>query len=216
MDDITLYTWGSPNSRRVSILFEELGLEFAVRCVNIRENEQFAPEIVALNPFAKVPIAVWRENGERRVLFESGAILSYFAEESGQYLPTEPSRRCETLSWLMVVLTALGPHSAYAHYWSALAAEKSLPAVDYHVSVVSRVYRLLDERLARHRYLAGDYSIADIAAYPWIGVSEWTTLDIEDYPNLARWFVNVGSRPAVKRGMRLPNAVSNRSGHATE
>ncbi len=204
MDNITLYMWGSPNSRRVSILFEELGLEFAARSVNIRQNEQFAPDIVALNPFGKVPIAVWQEQGERRVLFESGAILTYFAEKAGRFLPPAGSDRCETLSWLMVVLTALGPHSAYAHYWSALAAERSPQALKYHVGVAARVYRLLDGRLGESTYLAGAYSIADMAAYPWIGVSEWTTLDMHDYPNLARWHTEVGLRPAVKRGMALP------------
>ena len=206
MDDITLYMWGSPNSRRVSILFEELGLEFVARNVNIRENEQFAPEIVALNPFGKVPIAVWQEDGERRVMFESGAILTYFADQAGQFLPAGGSSRCETLSWLMVVLTALGPHSAYAHYWSALAAEKLPQALDYHVGVAARVYRLLDERLGLGTYLAGDYSIADMAAYPWISVSEWTTLSLDDYPNLKRWYTDIGSRPAVASGMELPMA----------
>ena len=208
MEDITLYMWATPNSRRVSILFEELGLNFAVRPVNIRAKEQFAPEIVALNPFGKVPIVVWSDNGEQRMLFESGAILTYFAEESGQFFPPEPVSRGETLSWLMVVLTALGPHSAYAHYWSALAIDKSTPALNYHVSVAARVYRLLDKRLSEHQYLAGDYSVADIAAYPWIAVSDWTTLDMGDYPHLERWYNSIGLRPAVKRGMKLPTGVS--------
>lgn len=204
MENITLYMWGSPNSRRVSILFEELGLEFAVRYVDIRRNEQFAPEIAALNPFGKVPIATWTEGDDRQNLFESGAILTYFAEQSGQFLPLGAVSRCQTLSWLMVALTALGPHSANAHHWSALACEKSAAALDHHVAVVARVYRLLDERLADNRYLAGGYSIADMAAYPWIDVSEWTTLDIEDYPQLLRWHAEVGSRSAVRRGMAYP------------
>jgi len=108
----------------------------------------------------------------------------------------------------MVALTGLGPHSASAHYWSDLAIKKSAHALEYHVSFTARVYSLLDERLAKHSYLAGDYSIADIAAYPWISVSEWTTLDLEDFPNLANWYRRVGSRPAVKRGMSLPSGIS--------
>ncbi len=203
MDDITLYMWGSPNSRRVSILFEELGLEFATRSVNIRENEQFAPEILGLNPFGKVPIVVWQENDKQRVLFESGAILTYFAETAGRFLPADGPERAETLAWLMVVLTALGPHSAYAHHWSALTSKKSPQALEHHVSVAARVYRLLDERLRQNTWLAGSYSIADMAAYPWIDVSEWTTLELDDYPGLKRWSAEVGSRPAVKRGMAL-------------
>jgi GST-like protein len=200
--------WATPNSRRISILFEELGLNFSVTPVNIRAKEQFAPDIVALNPFGKVPIVVWQAHEEQRQLFESGAILIDFAEEGGRFLPTAKVERAETLSWLMIALTGLGPHSASAHYWSDLAVEKSSLALDYHVGITARVYKLLDERLAAHEYLAGDYSIADMAAYPWISVSEWTTLDIADYPNLLSWYEKVSLRPAVKRGMSLPTGIS--------
>jgi len=203
-----LYMWATPNSRRVSILFEELGLNFDVTPVNIRAKEQFAPEIVALNPFGKVPIVVWQEKGEERQLFESGAILIDFAEAGGKFLPLNQKERGETLSWLMIALTGLGPHSASAHYWSDLAIKKSAHALEYHVNFTARVYRLLDERLAEHSYLAGNYSIADIAAYPWISVSEWTTLDLEEFPNLANWYRRVGSRPAVQRGMSLPSGIT--------
>jgi len=203
-----LYMWATPNSRRISILFEELGLNFSVTPVNIRAKEQFAPDIVALNPFGKVPIVVWQAHEEQRQLFESGAILIDFAEEGGRFLPTAKVERAETLSWLMIALTGLGPHSASAHYWSDLAVEKSSLALDYHVGITARVYKLLDERLAAHEYLAGDYSIADMAAYPWISVSEWTTLDIADYPNLLSWYEKVSLRPAVKRGMSLPTGIS--------
>jgi GST-like protein len=208
MENIMLYMWATPNSRRISILFEELGLNFSVIPVNIRAKEQFAPDIVALNPFGKVPIVVWQEHEEQRQLFESGAILIDFAEEGGRFLPTAKVKRAETLSWLMIALTGLGPHSASAHYWSDLAVEKSSLALDYHVGITARVYKLLDERLAAHEYLAGDYSIADMAAYPWISVSEWTTLDIADYPNLLNWYEKVSLRPAVKRGMSLPTGIS--------
>jgi len=200
--------WATPNSRRISILFEELGLNFDVQPVNIRAKEQFAAEITALNPFGKVPIVVWQESEEQRLLFESGAILIHFAEAGKEFLPVDSKERSETLSWLMVALTGLGPHSASAHYWSDLAVEKSAPALDYHVNFTARVYRLLDDRLAEHEYLAGDYSIADMAAYPWISVSEWTTLNLEDYPNLSRWYKHVGLRPAVQRGMSLPTGIS--------
>lgn len=200
--------WATPNSRRISILFEELGLNFDVKPVNIRAKEQFSSEITDLNPFGKVPIVVWQECGEQRFLFESGAILIHFAEAGNKLLPVDKEDRSATLSWLMIALTGLGPHSASAHYWSDLAIEKSTPALDYHVNFTARVYSLLDERLAEREYLAGNYSIADIAAYPWINVSEWTTLNIEDYPNLARWYRKISSRPAVKRGMSLPTGVT--------
>jgi len=200
--------WATPNSRRISILFEELGLNFDVHPVNIRAKEQFATEITDLNPFGKVPIVVWQEREEQRLLFESGAILIQFAEAGKQFLPVDSKERGETLSWLMVALTGLGPHSASAHYWSDLAVEKLPQALDYHANFTARVYRLLDDRLADNEYLAGEYSIADMAAYPWISVSEWTTLNIEDYPNLLRWYQHVGSRPAVQRGMSLPTGIS--------
>ncbi|MBU2924889.1 glutathione binding-like protein [Colwellia sp. 4_MG-2023] len=208
MNNIKLYMWATPNSRRISILFEELGLNFDVHPVNIRAKEQFATEITDLNPFGKVPIVVWQEREEQRLLFESGAILIQFAEAGKQFLPVDSKERGETLSWLMVALTGLGPHSASAHYWSDLAVEKLPQALDYHANFTARVYRLLDDRLADNEYLAGEYSIADMAAYPWISVSEWTTLNIEDYPNLLRWYQHVGSRPAVQRGMSLPTGIS--------
>lgn len=204
MHNIALHMWATPNSRRVSILFEELGLDFDVKPVNIRAREQFAPEILALNPFGKVPIVVWQDNGKQRVLFESGAILLQFAAAYDRFLAADGPARDHTLSWLMVVLTALGPHSAQAHHWSTLATETSEVALEHYKVLANRVYRLLDEQLAKSSYLAGEYSIADMAAYPWIDVSEWTTLDIEDFPNLAAWHENLGARPAVARGMALP------------
>ena len=204
MDDIALHMWATPNSRRVSILFEELGLDFEVKPVNIRAREQFAPEILALNPFGKVPIVVWQDGGIQRTLFESGAVLIQFADACDQFLPSDGPARDNALAWLMVVLTALGPHSAQAHHWSMLAPESSDLALEHHKGLANRVYRLLDDQLAHNRYLAGDYSIADIAAFPWVGVSEWTTLEIKNFPNLEAWHQNISARPAVIRGMALP------------
>ncbi len=204
MEDLALHMWATPNSRRVSILFEELGLDFDVRPVDIRAGQQFEPAVLALNPFGKVPIAVWQDQGAQRVLPESGAILLHFAETACRFLPADGAARDETLMWLMIVLTALGPHSSQAHHWSELAPERSESALAHHRDLVKRDYRLLDDRLENQPYLAGDYSIADIAAYPWIDVSHWTTLDIKDFPNLDTWHRNVGARPAVARGMALP------------
>lgn len=204
MRDITLYMWATPNSRRVSILLEELGLRYEVRPVNIRAGEQHDPKIVALNPFAKLPILTWHEEGERRVLFESGAILTSFAERFERLLQSARDDRETTMSWLMVALTSVGPLTGMAHHWSTLAVEKSDVALEHHVSLVDRVYRLLDGRLRQRRFLGDEYSIADIAAYPWIAVSEWTTLDLGNYPNLERWYDHVSTRPAIQRGMALP------------
>ncbi len=196
--------WATPNSRRVSILFEELGLDFDVRPVNIRAGQQFDPAVLALNPFGKVPIAVWQDGTKQRVLSESGAILLHFAESDCRFLPATGADRDKTLMWLMIVLTALGPHSSQAHHWSELTTEPSEPALAHHRELVKRVYRLLNDQLKDRAYLAADYSIADIAAYPWIDLSHWTTLDIKDYPNLDAWRQNISARPAVVRGMALP------------
>lgn len=198
--------WATPNSRRVSIMLEELGLSFKVRPVNIRVGEQHHPEVVALNPFAKVPIIVWHEDGGRKVLFESGAILTSFAERYGRFLPTARNDRDVALAWFMVALTSLGPLTGQAHHWSTLAPEKPPAALEHHVSLIERVYRLLDARLQGRSFLADRYSIADIAAYPWVSVSDWATLKLGDYPNLSQWYERIGARPAVARGMALPTS----------
>ncbi len=208
MRDVTLYLWATPNSRRVSILFCELGIEFRVQTVNIRQGEQFADRITALNPAAKIPIVTWREDAQLRVLFESGAILSRFAERSGRFLPPHGNARDEVMEWFMLALTSLGPITGQTHHWSELSKTRSDAALAHHRELAQRLYRLLDERLAGHRFLAGDYSIADIAAYPWIAVSEWTTLDIRDFPHLQRWREELADRPGVARGMGFPPGVT--------
>jgi GST-like protein len=207
MENITLYMWATPNSRRASILLEELGLSFRVEPVNIRAKEQFTSNILALNPYGKVPIITWQEGSEDHSLFESGAILVYLAETYGRFLPSSPAEKKLVLSWLMISLTSLGPHSSQTHHWSALAAESSPAALEHCVALVERVYRVVDEQLADNLFLAGDYSIADIAAYPWITCSDWTTLDIHDFPNIVRWRDEIAGRPAVARAMALPEGV---------
>jgi len=204
---IEAYLWATPNSNRVSILLEELGLAYRVHPVNIRRREQFAPEVLALNPYGKIPIVRIERPGGPLVLFESGAILIHFAEEHRRLLPMHGDARAQTLAWLMVALTSLGPMSGQAHHWTELAPEKPEAAVRHQVALVERVYRLLDGRLARSACLAGDYSIADIAAYPWIARSDWTSLTLDDYPSLRRWHDEVGSRPAVRRGMLVPEGA---------
>lgn len=208
LQDLTLFMWATPNSRRVSILFEELGLKYAIRTVNIRAGEQFAADIVALNPFSKIPIVVWQERGEQRVMFESGAILTTFAERFEQLLPTAVAARGTVFSWLMVAVTALGPFTGQVHHWNELTKEKSNAALSHYVALVERVYRLLDSQLSEQQYLADDYSIADIAVYPWIDVSEWTTLALHDFPNLQQWHKRIGRRAAVLRGMAMPAGIT--------
>ncbi|PWS35644.1 glutathione S-transferase [Falsiroseomonas bella] len=196
------YGWATPNSQRVSIMLEELGLTYAVTPVNIRARAQFAPEILALNPYGKIPIL---EEDGAPPLFESGAILLHLAEAHGRFLPAAGPARGAALSWLMVVLTSLGPFTGQAHHWTELAPEKPEAARRHTVALVARAYAVLETRLGASPFLAGDeYGLADIAAYPWIARHGWAEQRLEDFPALARWFAMVGARPAVQRGMQVP------------
>lgn len=187
-------------------MLEELQLDYTAHGINIRARAQFAPEILALNPYGKIPILVETYAGvPPLVIFESGAILLHLAEHNSQFLPADGALRTTTLSWLMVVLTSLGPFSGQAHHWTELAAEQPAVAQTHSVGLVTRVYRLLDARLAEVPYLAGDaYSVADIAAYPWIARHGWAWQSLEDYKALAAWFTRVSARPAVQAGMNVP------------
>lgn len=206
MSALHFYGWATPNSQRVSIMLEECGLTYGVTGVNIRARQQFAPEILALNPYGKIPILVEsREGAAPLVLFESGAILIHLAERHGVLLPRAPDARAETLAWLMVALTSLGPMTGQAHHWVDLAPEKPEAARAHTTALVERVYRLLEARLAAQPYLAGaECSIADIAAYPWVAKAHWAARDLADTPHLAAWFARIGARPAVQRGMQVP------------
>jgi GST-like protein len=203
---LRFYGWATPNSQRVSIMLEECGLTYAVHPVNIRRREQFAPEVLALNPYGKIPILVEkREAAPPLVLFESGAILLHLAERHGVLLPRDADARAVTLAWLMVALTSLGPFTGQAHHWTELAPERPPAARAHAVALVDRVYRLLDARLAEHPHLAGEAaSIADVAAYPWIARHAWAERDLATTPHLAAWFARIGERPAVRRGMAVP------------
>lgn len=207
--DYHLYGWATPNTHRVSILLEELGLHYSVTGVNIRAREQFSSHILALNPFGKVPILIERRTGtDPLVLFESGAILLHLAETHGRFLPAEFPKRAATLTWLMVALTGLGPAMGQAHHWTDLAPEKHEAAKDYALASVARVWSLLDLRLAELPYLAGaDYSIADMAAFPWITRPGWAARRLEDTPNIARWHDRIAARPAVQRGIAMPRGA---------
>jgi len=206
----TFYGWATPNSNRVTVMLEECGLAYAVRGVNIRRREQFAPEILALNPYGKVPILVEdpQDGTAPLVLFESGAILLHLAGTQRMLLPEDPRARAEVMAWLMVALTSLGPYTGQAHHWTDLAPEKPEAARAYSLALVDRVYRLLDGRLADQPYLGGAaYSVADVAAYPWVARAGWAARSLDATPNLARWFAEVGARPAVRRGMAQPEGA---------
>ena len=203
---LRFFGWATPNSQRVSIMLEELGLAYTAQGVNIRARAQFTPEILALNPYGKIPILVETPpRGPPLVLFESGAILLHLAERHGRFLPGAAGARGTTLAWLMVVLTSLGPFTGQAHHWTELAQDQPEIAQTHSVALVTRVYRLLEARLAEVPYLAGDdYSIVDIAAYPWIARHAWAWQSLDDYPHLAAWFARVGARAGIQAGMQVP------------
>lgn len=202
------YLWATPNSRRVSILFEELGLEYRVHPVNIRAREQFEPAILALNPYGKVPIVTWDEQGERHVMSESGAILLHFGARDPALLPPAGAAREAVLVWLMMAMTSLGPMTGNAHHWTDLAPERPDVAIAHHTALVRRAYDAVEQQLQRYAFLAGEaFSLADIAALPWIAVHDWAAIKLSDYPAISQWMALVEQRPAVMRGMQMPRGV---------
>jgi GST-like protein len=203
---IDLYTWPTPNGKKISIMLEETGLPYRAIKIDITNNEQFAPEYLAVNPNGKIPAIVDHDGpgGGDFTIFESGSILIYLAEKAGMLLPTEPVARITTIEWLMFQMSALGPMLGQAHHFRRFAPEPVPYAVERYEKEAARLYGVLDRRLGEVEYLAGAYSIADIASFPWIYRHEWQGIAIEDYPNVARWFKAIKARPAVQRGLKVP------------
>lgn len=204
---ITLYTWSTPNGRKISIALEELGLPYEVKPVNITRDEQFAPDFLAISPNNKIPAIVDPDGpgGAPISLFESGAILIYLAEKTGRLLPADPRGRYQTLEWLMMQMGSVGPMFGQAHHFLRFAPEDVPYARKRYSAETRRIYGVLDRRLADREWLAADqYTIADIATYPWVARHEWQQVDLVDFPNVRRWFDALGARPAVARGMQVP------------
>ncbi|MBC7134570.1 glutathione S-transferase family protein [Oceanibaculum nanhaiense] len=204
---IELYTWGTPNGRKVSIMLEEAGLPYNTHAVNISKDEQFAPDFLKISPNNKIPAIVDPDGpgGKPISLFESGAILFYLAEKTGKLLPADPAGRYETMVWLMFQKAGVGPMFGQAHHFRRFAKEQVPYAIDRYTNETHRIYGVMDKRLGEVPYLAGqEYTIADVATYPWVARWEWHGIDWANYPNLKRWFDNVGARPAVQKGMAVP------------
>lgn len=197
---IELYTWATPNGRKVSIALEELGLAYKVRPVNIGADEQFAPEFLALSPNNKIPVLV-DSSGPRQVVFESGAILAYLAERTGQLGGTD---RLAMLQWLMLQMASIGPMFGQTHHFHKFNAGKSPYAEARFLQETHRLYGVLNQRLSEHSFLAGDYSMADIATFPWIARWPWHDVDWDRYPALADWYRSIAAREAVQRGYNVP------------
>lgn len=203
---IDLYTWSTPNGFKVSILLEELGLPYKVFPINIGAGDQFDPAFLKLNPNNKIPVIVDHDgpNGEPLALMESGAILMYLAEKSGKLMPAETVQRYTVIQWLMFQMGGLGPMLGQNHHFRRYAPETIPYAVDRYTREATRLYRVLDARLGEEEYLAGDYSIADIASYPWIRPWRRQGQNLEAHPNLNRWYQAIDQRPAVQRGLKVP------------
>ena len=202
---IRLYAWPTPNGYKISILLEELQVPYEVRPVNITRGEQFEADFLEISPNNKMPAMVDPDGpgGAPLSLFESGAILLYLADKTGRFIASEPTAYYETVQWLMFQMANIGPMAGQAHHFRNYAPERIPYAIDRYTNEVGRLYRVLNRRLGEVEYLAGEYSIADIATWPWVRSWEKQGQDIEALPNVKRWFDAVGERPAVQKGVEL-------------
>ncbi|MBE9191606.1 glutathione S-transferase N-terminal domain-containing protein [Gloeocapsopsis crepidinum LEGE 06123] len=199
---IDLYTFTTPNGRKASIMLEEVDLPYNVHVIDITKNDQFTPEYVAINPNSKIPAIVDQDTGT--TVFESGAILIYLAEKTGKLLPTDQKQRFQVLEWLMLQMGSIGPMFGQLNHFKKFAPEKIQYAIERYEKETLRLYGVLDKQLANNEFICGDYSIADIATYPWVAIYEFQGLTLDNHPNLKRWVETVEQRPAVKHGMSIP------------
>lgn len=200
---IDLYTWGTPNGHKIVIALEELGLPYRVFPVDIGKGDQFAPEFQMISANNRIPAIVDHEGprGKPISLFESGAILLYLAEKTGKLIPADEAGRYLAVQWLMFQMAGVGPMLGQAGHFRCYAPEKISYAIDRYAKEGNRLCRVLDRRLGEADYLAGEYSVADIATYPWVRLSEYHGVEVAPFPNVARWCEAVGQRPAVQRGL---------------
>ena len=212
---IDLYTAATPNGHKVSIALEELGLPYSLRVLDLSANEQKEPWFLAINPNGRIPAIVDHDEGDFAV-FESGAILIYLAEKTGRLMPQDAKGRSRVLQWLMFQMGGIGPMMGQANVFYRYFPEKIQPAIDRYQGEVRRLFRVLDGHLAKHEFLAGDYSIADIANWAWVRTHNWSGVAIDDLPNLARWRDQIRARPAVQRGIEMPPSSFDRDGDSEE
>ena len=204
---IELYTWGTPNGRKVSVMLEECGLDYQVYPVDIGKDEQFDPDFLKISPNNKIPAIVDSDgpDGEPISVFETGAILIYLAKKTGRFLPEDPRGFHQTMEWLMWQMGGVGPMMGQAHHFRRFAPEKIPYAIDRYTNETARLYGVLDKRVSDREWLAaGQYTIADIATFPWIARHEWQGMKLEDFPNLKRWYDRIWARDAVKKGFEVP------------
>ena len=197
---ITLYTAATPNGWKVSIALEEMKLAYDVRVIDFAANEQKADWYIKLNPNGRIPTLT----DDGFALFESGAILIYLAEKTGRFLPRDTQSRSRVLQWLMFQMSAVGPMMGQANVFLRYFPEKIQPAIDRYQREVTRLFGVLDRQLAAHEYIVGDYSIADMALWPWVSGYEWSGVTVAEFSHLQRWLAKVAERPAVQAGRDVP------------
>jgi GST-like protein len=205
MTVIDLYTWTTPNGRKVSIMLEEVGLPYKAIPINISKDEQFAPDFLKISPNNKIPAIVDHDNGV--AMMESGAILIYLAEKSKQLMPKDDKGRWKVLEWLMFQMASVGPNFGQVHHFVKYNQGKAPYAEQRFLTEAKRLYGVMDKRLGETEFLAGAYSIADIATWPWVSRYEWQTINLSEYPNVKRWYLALAKRPAVQRGYDVPSKV---------
>jgi GSH-dependent disulfide-bond oxidoreductase len=202
---IQLYTWGTPNGKKVSIMLEEIGIPYEVHAINIGQGDQFKPEYLAINPNNKIPSIIDPDGpgGKPFTLFESGAILMYLAEKCGKLWPADLRQRYTVIQWLMFQMGGVGPMFGQANYFYRLEEKVPFAIERFHKEAL-RLYGVLEKALSEREYLAGEYSLADIATYPWVWRHEMHHVKLEEFPHVKRWYDAISDRPAVQRGMDIP------------
>ncbi len=202
---IDLYTWTTPNGRKVSIALEELGLPYKAHPIDISKDEQFAPAFLKISPNNRIPAIVDNDNGMS--VFETGAILIYLADKTGKLMPKDGEQRYRVIEWLMWQMGGVGPMLGQVHHFVKYNKGKAPYAEERYSKEAQRLYGVLDRRLEGREFIADDYSIADIATWPWISRFEWQEIDLNKFPNVKRWYTAIASRPAVQRGYKQPKDV---------
>jgi GSH-dependent disulfide-bond oxidoreductase len=200
---IELYTWGTPNGKKISIALEEMGLDYNVHPVNIGKDEQFAPDFLKISPNNKIPAIVDTENGQS--VFESGAILMYLGDKSGRFYPKDMAKRIPVNEWLMWQMGGFGPMLGRAHAFLHYNPGKAPFAEEMFAKEAQRLYGVLNTRLAKTEFVAGDYSIADMAIFPWAARHEWQHVDFNNFPHVKRWCKAIAARPAARKGYDVPS-----------
>ncbi len=202
---IELYTWTTPNGYKASIMLEEIGMPYNVHPINLRENAQRTPEFLKINPNGRIPAIIDTDGpgGKPITIFESGAILIHLAEKSGKLLPRDPRARMAAIQWLMFQMGGIGPMFGQAGFFMR-QEEKNQPAIERYINESKRLVGVLNTRLAEAEYLAGEYSIADVANFPWVRLATFFNINFDETPHVKNWVDKIAARPAVERGLKVP------------